>query len=254
MSYTERRTKEKDLGLHGIIFGKRALEFDGILTEIPTVAQIQKLEKILSQIRGSSVTIKNIMYDQDGTLGGAKEGISEESKKRINEQKKAGLNVAILTNDPSESKKAQCQKLNIPLWGNPQFPKPHPKAFLIPLEEMKWEPAQTLFIGDTPATDKPLTQSAKEFKKILILKSILIHGWTTPKKSKLNLISLPTEDLHPNRDKEMMGTNFLIYPQPTTLKFYQKPKRHIHRRFINTGLYYFLKKRSKFITTKHLIP
>ena len=251
----EKYTPLKEKAFISVLDGSRAKEFDGILEQIPSPKEIQALEKILTVQRGTSVAIRHIIFDQDGTLGGPYEGISKSNRKIIKQLKNAHFGLAILTNDPNTRKKAEAEKLDIPLFGNPDFPKPDPRAFKTVLEKLRWDPQNTIFIGDNPATDKPYIDCGKTNppSRVSLLWKIsrgLVSANSNPPEDQ----KLPSRDFHPWRERELLLANLLVFPQEMTkyIGLKREFRRRFFRIFVNAGIQAIIDHHPGLITTKHL--
>lgn len=252
MSNTERLTPLKKEGLKGVLNGRRSWEFDGVLDTIPGPEELQRLQEILTAIRGTSIEIKNILCDQDGTLGGAYQGVSEESREIIGQLQRSGIGVAVLTNDPNDEKRAEADELGISLYGDPAYPKPDRRAFEVPLSDLGWNPQETMFIGDTPTTDKPYLSPLKRVQDGGMLRKLLLHGLKNH--SLEGDFPKPQMDFHPQRENELMVANFLVLPQAMDrfVGIEKGLRRRAFRVFINAGLEAVLRHHPGLIVSEHL--
>lgn len=230
-------TRDKHLSYRSLYYGPRPLEFDGYLDKLPEPEEIEILAKLLSDIRGTRLDIKNVGLDIDGVLAHPRQLMSQAMKDRLRRYLELGINLSLGSNNPSSMRRAEAEELGVSLV-SPEEAKPSLDGFYRPLlEQNGWEGHETFFFGDTPATDKPYLASDFEIPEfegfIDYLKLVLNQApeaqklWRNDRRAFLSFLKtmyFPPQppvyndqqslaDHHPNREAELFAGNFLLFPK-----------------------------------------
>ena len=202
---TEQLTPVKSASFDAIINGKRSLEFDAFLEEIPTPELLGILIDRINQVREKLIVVKNLIFDIDGTLTAPYKPIPTHIKTILIALKEAGYNIGLSSNRPTEQRILEAKELKIPLHDPEGIPKPDLQNYLKFHRKNNWDPSETIMFGDTPVADKPYLV---EITTRNYLKSIR-YCLRTIKKSSPRTDG-PNKDYHPRRDQEVLAASVLI--------------------------------------------